>query len=205
MRTFIYARVSTDKQTTEAQVTTLIQKYPEALIVTEFASGAKRRPALENLLGELEAGDRLVVSSLDRLGRRTVEVLRLIENLVSRQVVLISDREGIDYSTPAGRLVTQIMVSVAEMERSLISERTKRGLAAARAEGRVGGRKRRYPRQDIERGIRLIQHAGYSVRLAAKKAGVSYHRLSYYYKLHRRGISVASAMSSGASSSVTSS
>src|SRR4051812_25001893 len=113
MAQYIYSRVSTDGQTTDGQVLALTARYPEAQIVSEVASGAKHRPILRALVAQLQAGDTLVVAALDRLGRRTSEVLALIEDLDRRRIVLVSVREGVDYSTAAGRLVTQILVSVA--------------------------------------------------------------------------------------------
>lgn len=151
---YIYTRVSTDKQTTQNQET-LTLKYPSATLVSETASGVKHRPILQTLLQKLQPGDRLIVAALDRLGRRTTEILTLIENLTKKQITLISEREGVDYSTPMGRLVTQILVSVAELERSLISERTKAGMQLAKSNGkRIGA-----PKNNQRRKGKMKTHA----------------------------------------------
>lgn len=178
MAEYIYARVSGDSQTTDPQLHTLKKRFPRASVVTETASGAKARPMLKTLIEQLEEGDTLIVYALDRLGRRAVEVLSMIDELEQAGVNLISVREGVDYSTPIGKLVTQILVSVAEMERNLIVERTKAGLAAARSKGRIGGRPRTISDRTIERGIRLVKEEGYTIRKAAAEVGVSYPYLS---------------------------
>ena len=109
---------------------------------------------------------------LDRLGRRTLDLLELIENLEKKGVVVKSIREGVDYSTPVGKLVTQILASVAEMERNLISERTKSGLAAARAQGKFGGRPETIP-SDVKNEAIAAVIGGLSIRKAARKYEIS--------------------------------
>lgn len=182
MAEYIYCRVSTDGQTTDPQMLALKKRYPHAHVVSEVASGAKSRPILKALQGQLQDGDVLIVAALDRLGRRTSEVLALIEDLDGRGVILKSEREGVDYSTPVGRLVTQILISVAEMERSMISERTKAGLANARAKGRQIGRPREIPSEHVREGIRLVQQDGYSIRKAAAEVGIHFSYLSQKLK-----------------------
>ena len=137
---YIYSRVSTDSQSVDPQLAELTKMFPQARVVSEIASGAKARPMLMSLVTKLTKEDRLIVSSLDRLGRQALDLLQLMEYLEAKGVVVKSIREGVDYSTPVGKMVTQIIASVAEMERNLISERTKAGLKAARQKGRVGGR-----------------------------------------------------------------
>jgi putative DNA-invertase from lambdoid prophage Rac len=178
MAMYIYVRVSTDGQSLDPQIMTLKRRYPRARVVLETASGYKTRPVLTHLVRRLKRDDVLVVAALDRLGRRTIEILQLIEGLNHRGVILKSEREGIDYGTPVGRLVTQILVSVAEMERALIVERTKAGIEVARAKGRSIGRPPTLDRRRIRRGIRLIERKGYSVRRAAVTVGVSFSHLA---------------------------
>lgn len=178
MGEFIYTRVSTDGQSTDPQSIALQRKYPNASIVSEIASGGKARPILDALIKQLRKDDKLIVAALDRLGRRAADVLTMIEDLTERGVVLISEREGVDYSSPVGRLVTQILVSVAEMEREMNRERTRAGLAAARAKGVKLGRPREIRRGTILRGIALVKERGYSISKAAKEVGISYPYLS---------------------------
>jgi DNA invertase Pin-like site-specific DNA recombinase len=177
MAYYIYSRVSTDGQSTDSQITALVKKYQGAEVVTETRSGAKTRPFLNALLEQLREGDTLVVAALDRLGRKATEILVMIEDLQRRGVNLISDREGVDYSTAVGRLATQILASCAEMERNVIIERTKAGLAAARAKGKLIGRKPYIPQNVISEARRLVAE-GMSVRKAAAAVGISHTHLN---------------------------
>jgi DNA invertase Pin-like site-specific DNA recombinase len=172
----IYSRVSTDGQTTDNQVIALRNKYPDAAIVEEVASGAKKRPKLQELVERLQKGDELILTSLDRLGRRTSEILQLIELLESKGVILKSEREGVDYSTIVGKLVTQILCSVAEMERNLISERTKMGLAARKAKGIKLGRQPKFSKETIGEVISM-RAAGQTMEQIKVATGVSVARI----------------------------
>lgn len=176
MAQYVYARVSTHFQETENQVINLKRLYPEAIFVEEVASGGKQRPQLDKLVQQLQRGDELIVSSLDRLGRKTSEILVLIESLEKRGIVLKSLREGLDYSTISGRLVTQILVSVSELEKSLISARTKAALAAKREKGIVGGRPRIHGDEVVERARKLRQQ-GLSLAKISNEVGISISRL----------------------------
>lgn len=178
MAQYIYGRVSTAGQATDAQSFDLLKKYPEAQFVSEVASGTKKRPILAALVAQLQPGDELIVFGLDRLGRRTAEVLTMLDGLEKRGVNVISQREGVDFRTPAGKLVRSILVAVAEMEREMIVERTKAGLAVARAKGRIGGRPATIPKQDLDGALALIA-SGTSMRRAAKEFGISYSRVRY--------------------------
>ena len=173
---YIYSRVSTASQDTENQLSRLRELYPTATVVEEVASGAKSRPELKALLIGLRRGDELIVAALDRLGRRTSEVLALIEDLEKRGVVLKSVREGVDYSTVCGRLVTQILCSVAEMERGLIASRTRDALAAKRLKGIVGGRPPRYG-EGVKAEIWSLKSQGHTCRAIANRTGVSASRV----------------------------
>jgi putative DNA-invertase from lambdoid prophage Rac len=174
---YVYSRVSTLKQDTENQLSKLREQYPTADVIEETASGAKSRPGLKALVAKLCRGDELIVAALDRLGRRTSEVLALIEDLEKRGVVLKSLREGVDYSTVCGRLVTQILCSVAEMERGLIGSRTRDALAAKRQQGIIGGRRPTYSAEVIAR-VRVLRASGLTVRAVALETGVSASRVS---------------------------
>jgi DNA invertase Pin-like site-specific DNA recombinase len=175
-KSYIYCRVSTDGQTTDNQALTLKAKYPGAEVVCEIASGAKQRPMLAALVQNLKGGDTIIVAALDRLGRKTTDVLLMIEDLQKRGVNLLSERERIDFSTPIGRLVTEILVSVSQIERALISERTKAGLAAAREKGNTGGRPRRITEAQVEQARELLK-TGLSLRKVAEQVGCSDTRL----------------------------
>jgi DNA invertase Pin-like site-specific DNA recombinase len=135
-----YARISTRDQSFDLQVDAL-QKAQCDEIFKEVASGVKTaRPVLDDLLSRLRTGDILVIWKLDRLGRTLKHLVNLTNELMERQIGLISLNDPIDTTTPQGRLVFNIFASLAEFERDLIRERTQAGLRAARARGRRGGR-----------------------------------------------------------------
>lgn len=181
MRQFIYARTSTDRQDNQNQIVLLKRQYPDAEIVQEIASGGRARPKLAELVERLEKGDMLIIGSLDRLGRRMVEVISLIELLTNRGVLLRSVREGIDYGTVSGKLIFQVLASVAELERSLISERTKAALVAKRAKGIVGGRPRIHGDEKIQRA-RDLRSQGKTLAFISKEIGISTGRLHQLLK-----------------------
>lgn len=136
-----YARVSTQDQHTESQGDDLAAAKCEK-IFTDHASGKlASRPQLDKCLDYLRPGDTLVVTKLDRLGRSVKHLVDLVLDLKQRGIDLKVLHQGIDTSTPGGRLFFHIMAGIAEFERDLISERTRDGLAAARARGRKGGRR----------------------------------------------------------------
>ena len=123
----------------------------------EAASGGRwDRPELHRMLDQLRAGDTLVVWKLDRLSRSLKDVLHIMERIAQAGAGFRSITESIDTTTPAGRMMMQMVGSFAEFERAMIRERTSAGRAAARAEGRVGGpaqeaRCRQAPRDRRER------------------------------------------------------
>ncbi len=134
-----YARVSTEDQGTDPQLDELRAAGCDALL-EEHASGADRgRPVLARLLREIRPGETLVVVRLDRLARSVSHLLAVIEQLEARAAHFRSLRDPIDTATPQGMFSLQVLGAVAQLERSLIAERTKSGLDAARARGRVGG------------------------------------------------------------------
>ena len=140
-----YARVSTDDQSLSLQLDALAQQgVSEDLIFTDKLSGAKDdRPGLARCLKTLQAGDTLIVWRLDRLGRSMRHLVTVIADLRERAVGFRSISDGmIDTTSASGELVFHIFSALAQFERRLIQERTKAGLAAARARGRKGGRPR---------------------------------------------------------------
>lgn len=136
-----YARVSTWEQNLDLQLDALRAAGAEKTF-EDHASGAKTtRPGLDDCLAYLRAGDVLVIWKLDRLGRSTQHLVNLMADFAEREVELVVTTLGVDTRTPAGKLVMRFFAAFAEFERDLIVERTKAGLEAARARGRVGGRK----------------------------------------------------------------
>ena len=173
MRAALYARVSTADQTTENQLDEL-RRYVQArnwqpVEYTDTISGAKdRRPALDRLLKDARRRkvDVVVCWRLDRLGRNLKHLITLLDELQALGVAFVSLAEGIDATTPAGKLQMHILGAIAEFERARIAERVKAGLARAKQNGKRLGRPR-------STGLVVELQAGLTVRQAAKKWGVS--------------------------------
>ena len=137
-----YARVSTSEQDLQLQLDALNETGCE-FVFRDKASGARgQRPGLDACVAALEPGDTLVVWRLDRLGRSMPHLVGLVEELLGRGIGFRSLQDGaIDTTTASGELMFNIFSSLAQFERRLIQERTQAGLTAARARGRLGGRK----------------------------------------------------------------
>lgn len=171
-----YMRVSTQEQNLELQRDALIKAGCEK-IHEDKASGARAdRQGLTAALDMLRAGDSLVVWKLDRLGRSVSGLVTLAGELRSRGVELKSLTDSIDTGTPSGRFFFHVMASLAEMERELTIERTRAGLVAARAQGRIGGRPPVMSKSKVESAKRLVS-SGVSFKTAAKDLGVSVQTL----------------------------
>ena len=136
-----YARVSTKEQDLSLQLDAL-SKYGCDRIFTDKMSSVKERQGLTAALGYLRDGDTLVVWKLDRLCRSLPDLIKISEQIRTAGAQLVSITESIDTSTPAGRLYFNILGALGQMERELIQERVKAGLAAARRRGKVPGKPR---------------------------------------------------------------
>ncbi len=163
-----YARVSTDEQATEAQEMELRAAGCDA-IVQEHGSGASRaRPALGKLVREISVGETLVVVRLDRLARSVSHLLEVIEDLTAKGAHFRSLRDPIDTTTPQGMFSLQVLGAVAQLERALISERTKAGIRAAKAKGkRPGNPGIRERRPEALAKMTAAQKAAYGARIQA--------------------------------------
>jgi DNA invertase Pin-like site-specific DNA recombinase len=139
-----YARVSKgDDQSNKAQAKALAGAGCERVFEEKASGGRWERPQLHRMLDQLREGDTVVVWKLDRLSRSLKDVLHLMDRIVSAGAGFRSLTEAIDTTTAAGRMMMQMVGSFAEFERAMIRERTTAGLAQARAEGRIGGRRRK--------------------------------------------------------------
>ena len=175
-----YARVSTHDQNLDLQTDALRQAGCER-IFTDKTSGAKsERPGLNDALSHVRPGDTLVVWRLDRLGRSLRDLIERVEHLRQRDVGFHSLHESIDTTGPVGRFVFHLFSALAEFERELIRERTKAGLAAARARGRVGGRPRAMTAEKLKVAARLMQDPTVSVGEVCRTVGVSRSTLYRY-------------------------
>lgn len=168
-----YARVSRQQdQDTATQVQALTQAGVERIYQEHASGGRWDRPELHRLLDQLRAGDVVVVWKLDRLSRSLKDLLHLLDQLSARGAGFQSLTERIDTTTPAGRMLLQMVGAFAEFEREMIRERTRAGLEAARQQGRVGGRRPKLSSRQREELVRGVREGRYSMAEAARLFGV---------------------------------
>lgn len=148
---FGYARVSTREQNLDLQLD-LLKKYNCDEIYYDIVSGVKAsKIELEKLISKLRAGDTIVVYRIDRLGRKTIDLIKFLEDLKESRVFFKSLTDPIDTSSSMGILFFQIISCLAENERNVLSERTRQGLISARARGRMGGRPKGLSKKYIDK------------------------------------------------------
>ncbi|HAV2210789.1 DNA-invertase [Enterobacter cloacae subsp. cloacae] len=152
-----YVRVSTNDQNTALQRNALECAGCELIFEDKMSGKTSDRPGLKKVLRTLSDGDTLVVWKLDRLGRSMRHLVTLIEELRGRGINFRSLTDSIDTSTPMGRFFFHVMGALAEMERELIVERTRAGLAAARQQGRIGGRRPKLTAEQWAQAGRLLE------------------------------------------------
>ena len=182
MKNFVfgYARVSTEQQNLDRQLD-MLQKYGVDFIYNEKMTGTKRnRPELEKLLERLTEGDTVVVESLSRLGRSTKDLIWLMETFNERGVNLVSLKESIDTTTSTGKLLFTLMSALAQFERDVLADRTREGLAAARARGRKGGRPP-VDREAVRKAVKLYRTKEYSLKEIEELTGIK--RSTLYRKI----------------------
>lgn len=168
-----YARVSTLDQDPALQLDALREAGCARVFVDQASGTLAERPELQAALDYLRAGDVLVVWRLDRLGRSLRHLLETVSRLDETGVGLRSLRESIDTTTPTGRLVFHVFGALSQFERELIVERTHAGLAAARARGRVGGRKPVLVGDKLTAAKAMYASKEFTVSQIAKAVGVS--------------------------------
>jgi DNA invertase Pin-like site-specific DNA recombinase len=150
-----YIRVSTHEQNLDLQIEAM-EKHGYDMLYQEMVSGAKAdRPEFEKCLNYLRKGDTLVVWRLDRFGRTLRKTLELVEQLEEKGVEFKSLQDNFDTSTASGRMFFHLCAVFAEYERNIMLERTYAGLAAAKAQGRVGGRKPSMNKKKIAEAVDL--------------------------------------------------
>jgi DNA invertase Pin-like site-specific DNA recombinase len=178
MAIFAYTRVSTADQTTDNQRLEIESAgyrvdfwFADAGV--SGAVPASQRRAFQQLLSQIRNGETLVVSKLDRLGRNSIDIQTTIRQLQERGIkVIVLALGNTDLTSPAGKLLMSMLAAVAEMERDLLVERTQAGLARAKAEGKVLGRKSKTT--GIQRDkIRQLLAQGTSVSQVARDYGIS--------------------------------
>lgn len=192
-----YIRVSTNDQNTDLQRIALQSADCELIFEDRISGKTSDRPGLKKALRCLQPGDTLVVWKLDRLGRSMRHLVMLTEELRERGVNFRSLTDSIDTSTPMGRFFFHVMGALAEMERELIVERTRAGLAAARDKGRVGGRRRKMTAETVERARRMLAQGATLLQVSlvldvSEKTIYRYIPAPEQKKLRENGASVVS-------------
>ena len=174
-----YARVSKlDQQDTHAQVKALKEAGCKRIYQEKASGGRWDRPELHRALDHLREGDVLVVWKLDRLSRSLKDLLHILEKIGEAKAGFRSLTEAIDTTTSAGRMMLQMLGAFAEFERSMVRERTRLGLQAARERGRVGGRQPKLTSHQRAEAIKLVT--------TGTKSAAEVARL---FRVHRSSIS----------------
>lgn len=177
-----YARISTHEQSLDLQKDALEAAGCEKIIVDRASGKNAQRPGLQTVKTILRAGDELVVWRLDRLGRSLKDLIEWMNYLEGMGVGFVSLQEAIQTNTPTGKLVFHLFGALAEFERQLILERTRAGLAAARARGRKGGRPPTLNLEQQRMVYELYQSRKHSIKDLCAMFGISKPTLYKYVR-----------------------
>ena len=178
-----YARVSTYDQNLDLQIDALKKVGCEKLFTDHVSGSQTSRPQLDSALDFLREGDALVVWRLDRLGRNLKHLIELVTQLEEKGIGFRSLTESMDTMTCSGKLIFHIFGALAEFERNLIRERTRAGLTAARARGRLGGRKPKLKEKQQQVAVQLYHDKQHTVDEICHIMGISKPTLySYIHK-----------------------
>jgi len=177
-----YARVSTLDQSDALQLDALQGAGCEKIFTDKISGTVADRPGLAKVKEHLRKGDTLVIWRLDRLGRSLKDLLAWGEYLHQNGIALKSLQENIDTSTPTGKLVFHLFGALAEFERNLIVERTRAGLASARARGRLGGRPKTLNKDKRQLVISLYNEKQHTVEKICEMMAISKPTLYKYVR-----------------------
>ena len=170
-----YARVSAKDQNLATQIDEL-QRFGVDKLVSEKITGvAKKKNKLEELLLSLQPFDTLVVTRMDRLGRNTVQLLQLVEELQEREIYFVIMDIGIDTRTPTGKFFLTIMAGFSELDRTMTKEKQRNGIALAKQRGAYKGRKKKYTANHagMNHAIELRTNTDKTVKEICEITGVS--------------------------------
>lgn len=179
---FGYARVSKNDQNLDIQIQKLLNAGCEEIFKEKISGAKDDRPQLQALLGKLRKGDIVYVVRLDRLGRRMIKLIELINEFKSKGIEFVSLENNIDTTTSIGMLLFNICAAFSEMERELIRERVKAGVDAALENGRKGGRPRTLTPEKQAILMALVKAGNMSVKQICTTVGIS--RAVYYRSLN---------------------
>ncbi|MEE8302347.1 MAG: recombinase family protein [Candidatus Tectomicrobia bacterium] len=177
-----YARVSTQDQNFDLQEDALKRAGCEKIVVDRVSGTVAERPGLSQVKELLRAGDTLVVWRLDRLGRSIKDLITWMSWFEQEGIALRSLQEAIDTTSTSGKLTFHIFASLAEFERQLIQERTRAGLKAARARGRLGGRPKALKPGRQKRAVQLYHKQELTVKEICELMGISKPTLYAYVR-----------------------
>ena len=179
-----YARVSTHEQNLDLQLNELKKAGCDRIFHDKISGVKSDRPELKKALELLAEGDTLVVWKLDRLARSLKHLIEIVNDLEDRQIGFTSLTESVDTTTNGGKLIFHIFGALAEFERGLIVERTKAGLKAARARGKLGGRPRKLINGKKDLLFKLYDEGEMSINEICETLSIS--RQSLYNYLNAR-------------------
>lgn len=183
-----YARVSTLDQNPRLQIDALREAGCEKIYSEKATTRSRRRAALEEALEFLRARDTLVVWKLDRLARSLSELIHTIDKLHAADIAFLSLTDRIDTTTPAGRVVFQVTGAFSEFERSIIQERTRAGLEAARAAGKKLGRPSKLDPGKLKAAGAMLRDGRLTIREIAEQLDVSRSTLYRHFPEGRNGV-----------------
>lgn len=189
-----YARVSTKDQNLELQIDAL-EKYGCQKIYSEKAKGAKAdRPKWQELLNQIESGDTLVIWKLDRMGRSLHHLIKVVTELMEKNISIVSLNDPIDTTNIQGELMFNIFAPLAEFEKDLIRERTMAGLRSARVRGRMGGRPKGLSQEAIRKACTaeaLYSQKELSINEITEQLSIS--KTTLYKYLRYRDVAISSS------------
>ena len=171
-KTIADAGVSTNQQDLARQLEMLESYGYDKLIQEKFTGTTKKRDGLEELLKWAEPGDTIVVESISRLGRNTIDILQMVEDFDKRGINFVSLKEKIDGNTPSGKAMVGMFAVMAQLERDLLVQRVQEGLTASKKRGKVLGR----PKADankVEQALSMHESGNYTVPEIIRLTGIS--------------------------------
>lgn len=178
-----YARVSTDQQNLHRQLDQLNEYGCQRIIQEKYTGTKSDREGLTRLLEIAREGDTVVVESLSRLGRRTLDILSLVEQFHDAGITFVSLKENFDTATPTGKAMFSMMAVISQLERDLTVERINEGLAAAKRRGKRLGRPR-VNQNALNQALAYHETGNYSVKEIETLTGIS--KATFYRELKRR-------------------
>ncbi|EOP73117.1 hypothetical protein KOW_00527 [Bacillus cereus VDM006] len=178
-----YARVSTDQQNLDRQVHALTVAGYDKLITEKYTGTAKHREGIDKLMEVARKGDTIIVESISRLGRNTLDILELIQHFTNEGIHLISLKENFDTATSTGKAMLSMVAVIAQLERDMLVDRVKEGLASAKRRGVKLGR----PALDSDKiitALKMYDSGEYTVKEITSQIGISQGKL--YKEINKR-------------------